>query len=154
MRSATTGFAVLMVVLSAVMVASADSEAEKAIQAEIDGMNAAQRAMSVERVLSFFADDVKLTSFFTGKPLTKAEYGAAVKKRMEDPRFRDMKMVFHPVKMDVTDATHATVRLEQRSWVRSTFTNPTQGWDELQRLEWKFERRGERWLIVEQTWLK
>jgi ketosteroid isomerase-like protein len=136
------------------MPASADSEAEKSILAEIEGMNEAQKAMDLDRVLSFVADDANMKSFATGRPQTKAEYRAAVKRRMEDPRFREMKMQFQAVKMDFTDLTHITVRLEQKSWVRSTFTNPTQGWDELQRLEWKFEKRGTRWLIVEQTWLK
>jgi ketosteroid isomerase-like protein len=133
--------------------AAADSAAEEAVKTEIKNFAAARNAADVDRVLSHVADDAKLTSF-AGKDIAKADYREAVKANIA--KYPNLERTYRVVEMTFPDATHAVTLVEQSEFVtegKGTFGAKTKV-VETNRLRWTFEKRGERWLIVGQKWMK
>jgi uncharacterized protein (TIGR02246 family) len=126
-------------------------DVERAIRAEVADFGEARTAGDVDRVLSHIADDAKFVSF-AGRNVTKAEYRALVRKAVENPDFRGMTVTYRVLQMRILGETRAVVDVEQVARSPDSFSK--YGIDERNYLRWTFEKRGDRWLIVEQIWAK
>ena len=143
----------LVIPASTPRLSAADSEAEEAIKNEIKDFADARNKGDLTRVLSHVADNANMVSF-AGRNQTKTEYGASVKTNMG--KFAHLERTYRVVEMNFPDATHAVALVQQDEYSTQGLGtgNVKMKLEETNRVEWKLEKRSDKWLIVGQKWLK
>ncbi len=121
--------------------AQMDIEAElKAVKSVIDQMIKAVNASDLKLLMAQYADDAKIDSKAAGAKVSKPAYGEAMSRTFS--RGNILSSSYTGLKVSLVDATHAVAE-------GTLYINLKNGERTASRHEWKLEKRGGRWLIVE-----